>query len=107
MQWYQLFSSQEAMEATLEVGALARVRAGSLEICLARTPNGLFAVSNLCSHRQEQLHKGWLNDYDEVVCPLHKYRFSLRTGAEGDGRNCPDLKTYPIELRETGIFIGI
>jgi 3-phenylpropionate/trans-cinnamate dioxygenase ferredoxin subunit len=41
----------------------------------------------------------------QVVCPLHRYAFDMKNGRNTTGEGY-FLKTYPIELRPEGIFIG-
>lgn len=105
--WYQIFPDETELHKAVPIGSLGLLRAGELRICLANTEKGLFAFSNACTHRQADLHEGWLNKYEEVVCPLHQYRFSIRNGEERSGHGCPDLKTYPIEIRADGVYIRI
>jgi len=40
-----------------------------------------------------------------VVCPLHRYCFDMKNGRNTSGEGY-FLKTYPIELRAEGLFIG-
>ena len=49
---------------------------------------------------------GFCTKEDEIVCPVHRYSFSLRSGKATSGGG-EYLKTYPIESKENGIFIGI
>jgi 3-phenylpropionate/trans-cinnamate dioxygenase ferredoxin subunit len=48
---------------------------------------------------------GYLDAQGNAVCPLHKYKFALKNGynVTGEGYN---MRTYPIEIRENGIFVG-
>ncbi|MCX6337228.1 MAG: hypothetical protein NT153_08110 [Bacteroidetes bacterium] len=49
---------------------------------------------------------GYIDATGQIVCPLHRYRFSLQNGRNTSGEGYY-LKTYPIEHREDGIFIGL
>lgn len=40
----------------------------------------LYGIQNICPHEGGQLCNGWIES-GEVVCPLHGYRFDLKTGA--------------------------
>jgi nitrite reductase/ring-hydroxylating ferredoxin subunit len=40
-----------------------------------------------------------------IVCPLHRYKFSLVNGRNVSGEGYY-LKTYPVEQREDGLYIG-
>jgi len=43
---------------------------------------------------------------DHRVCPLHGYKFDMKTGRSVDGNNY-QLKTYKFDLRNDGWYIGI
>jgi nitrite reductase/ring-hydroxylating ferredoxin subunit len=40
----------------------------------------LYGIQNICPHEGGQLCNGWIEG-GEVVCPLHGYKFDLKTGA--------------------------
>jgi 3-phenylpropionate/trans-cinnamate dioxygenase ferredoxin component len=49
-------------------------------IAVFHTDDGeLFAIDDTCTHQDASLADGWLEG-DEIECPLHASRFSLRTG---------------------------
>lgn len=60
-------------------GALRRVSRADLDVLLARTPQGIFAVDDRCPHMAAPLSIGSL-DGCIVDCPLHAGRFDLSTG---------------------------
>jgi 3-phenylpropionate/trans-cinnamate dioxygenase ferredoxin subunit len=49
---------------------------------------------------------GYIDMQGNAVCPLHRFKFALKNGynTTGEGYN---MKTYPIEIREEGIYIGL
>ncbi len=71
----------EALLTTSELpdGTMCRVTRGDMDLLLAHTPQGIFAVEDRCPHMSAPLSIG---DLDEcvVTCPLHEGRFSLCTG---------------------------
>lgn len=100
----KLFDSQAKAKEVLEHNQPRQVRLQDKEICLVRINEDLYAFQNFCSHMGEALHKGKVNYLHEIVCPLHTYRFNIRSGEEADQR-CKKLKTYPIVKLPEGIFI--
>jgi nitrite reductase (NADH) small subunit len=65
-------------------------------IAVFRTRHGdLFATQAECPHRQGPLADGLVGG-GQVVCPLHGFRFDLRTG-EPAGHDCAPLITYAVE----------
>ncbi|MEO9482895.1 MAG: Rieske 2Fe-2S domain-containing protein [Ekhidna sp.] len=101
---FKLFDSQAKAKEILEHNQPRLVRAGDKEICLLRSGESLFAFQNACSHMGENLHTGKVNYLNEIVCPLHTYRFNIKTGEEAQQR-CGALKTYPITASSEGIFV--
>ena len=70
-------------------------------IAVFRTRQGqLFAAQADCPHRQGPLADGLVGG-GHVVCPLHGFRFDLRTG-EPIGHSCDPLTTYGIEETAEG-----
>lgn len=63
----------------LRSGAMRRVSRGDLDVLLAHTPNGIYAVDDRCPHMAAPLSLGEL-DGCVVACPLHSGRFDLCTG---------------------------
>ncbi|MBI1893179.1 MAG: Rieske 2Fe-2S domain-containing protein [Candidatus Rokubacteria bacterium] len=61
-------------------GAAKVVRVNGTEAALFNCQGRLYAVQNLCPHEGAALSEGVV-DGEEVICPLHAYRFNLRTGA--------------------------
>jgi 3-phenylpropionate/trans-cinnamate dioxygenase ferredoxin subunit len=65
--------------AELQLGAMARVTRGDLDVLLAHTPDGIVATNDRCPHMSAPLSIGTL-DGCVVACPLHEGRFDLRSG---------------------------
>ena len=102
---YKIFSSLAEAERKIPVGSSVLLNFGGYKVCLARTEKGFRAFADKCPHRFASLQAGRINREDEVVCPLHGYRFCLRTGRETGGKSCPDLALFPIKTDETGFYV--
>ncbi|MFG6449061.1 aromatic ring-hydroxylating dioxygenase subunit alpha [Roseateles sp. BYS180W] len=67
---------------------------------LVRTPQGLELISNVCRHRQAVMLKGRGNTRSNIVCPLHRWTYSLQGELIGaphfDHDPCLNLKRYPV-----------
>ena len=95
----KLFSSEEEAATAVSLGKSTLLIAPNGEkICLSHTKNGFFAVQNTCSHAGADLYKGFINEQNEIVCPLHSYCFNLKTGYVTRGTAIP-LKVYKLEWR--------
>ncbi|RYE25167.1 MAG: Rieske (2Fe-2S) protein [Sphingobacteriales bacterium] len=66
----------------------------------------VFAFSATCPHAGVSLCDGWLDAQGRIVCPLHKYRFDPKNGRNTSGEGYK-LRTYPVEIREGYIYIGL
>jgi 3-phenylpropionate/trans-cinnamate dioxygenase ferredoxin subunit len=75
------------------------------KITLARFKEGYYAFAQKCPHASGRMAQGYINPLGQVVCPLHRYAFDMKNGRNTTGEGY-FLKTYPVELRPDGIFIG-
>jgi 3-phenylpropionate/trans-cinnamate dioxygenase ferredoxin subunit len=75
------------------------------KITLAKWEQGYYAFAQKCPHASGRMAAGYINPKGQVVCPLHRYAFDLVNGRNTTGEGY-FLKTYPVEQRPEGIFIG-
>ena len=75
------------------------------KITLAKFKDGFFAFAQKCPHASGRMAQGYINPLGQVVCPLHRYAFDMKNGRNTTGEGY-FLKTYPVELRPNGLFIG-
>ena len=73
-------------------------RVDSEEIAVFKIGEQLCGIQNICPHEGGQLSMGNIEN-NEVVCPLHGYRFDLKTGA---CRNNPKLRAKTFVLAKQG-----
>ena len=105
LKWYKVLSADEASRR-IPKGSLQLVRLGEQRICIANSNGGYAAISDTCPHRGASLSQGSINFLNEIICPLHGYRYNLENGRECEQRT-EDLDVYKIELRENGLFLGV
>ena len=74
-------------------------------ICIALHKDTLHACTQKCPHAGGIIADGYLDALGNVVCPMHRYKFSLQNGRNISGEGY-FLKTFPIEIRKEGIFVG-
>jgi len=79
---------------------------GNKAVCLLRKSDTLYAFAATCPHAGAKLCEGWTDAQGRIVCPLHKYRFDPANGRNTSGEGYK-LKTYPVEIREGVIHIGL
>lgn len=103
IRWYKVADSIDAIE--WQSNQLAITEAGGRTITLAKINNNVFACAHKCPHASGILANGFIDAVGNIVCPLHRYKFSLHNGRNVSGEGYY-LKTYPIEQREAGVFVG-
>jgi nitrite reductase/ring-hydroxylating ferredoxin subunit len=106
LNWFKLFDSLEAANAFLSEGRVTTIHVGKKKICLAHSSEGFFAVNDKCPHNGASLGNGYCTSENSVVCPVHRYHFNLKTGRAKSGLG-DFVQTYPIEVREDGVFVGL
>lgn len=79
------------------------VRVGEIDLALFLRKGELFAITNVCAHQHfSVLHQGLLEGCT-VTCPMHGWRYDLRTGkaTTGDGR----VAVHKIMLQGTDVLV--
>jgi 3-phenylpropionate/trans-cinnamate dioxygenase ferredoxin subunit len=92
-------------ELALNGEGLSECDAGGKPLCIARHGDRLLACAQKCPHAGGYLSEGYVDAAGNIVCPVHRYKFSLETGKNVSGEGYY-LKTYPVELRPDGIYVG-
>ena len=85
---------------------LAEITILGKKYCVAIHQENLYACAQKCPHAGGILAEGYLDALGNIVCPIHRYKFNPVTGRNVSGEGF-HLKTYPIENRPDGVFIGI
>lgn len=106
MKTFTLGQSREEVENMLPNKQIKTVQLGSKKICIVKSGSDFFAFEPQCPHRMAPLNKGMLNGFNEIICPLHEYRFDLVSGQVKSG-DCGDLQVYKTELSDKGLTIFI
>ncbi len=73
---------------------------------LAKLEGNFYAFQEFCTHRFGSLSEGSFKD-DQVQCPWHGSCFDLRTGRVTKGPAKVDLKSFPVQIREAKVCIGM
>ncbi|WP_116135337.1 non-heme iron oxygenase ferredoxin subunit [Trinickia diaoshuihuensis] len=85
---------------------LAGVYVAGRDIALFAVGDEIFATDNQCTHGEARLSDGFLLD-DEIECPLHQGRFSVRTGQAMCAPVTGCIRTYPVKIENGRIFLQL
>lgn len=91
--------------------ALARqspleAEAGSAAVLLYDIQGTVYATAAVCPHHAAWLSQGSVQG-DLVNCPRHQGQFHIPSGRKTRGPQCPDLRTYPVRVREDSIWVDV
>jgi nitrite reductase/ring-hydroxylating ferredoxin subunit len=74
------------------------------EAAVFKVKGKIYAVDNVCPHNHTaKMHLGKIKDND-ILCPIHLYKFSLRTGKNLNNQTS-DLKTYDVKIIDSDVYI--
>ena len=102
-QWFKIAESSEALN--WQSNNMCVVEADGKKITLAKHQEKIFAVAYKCPHASGIMAAGNIDSLGNIVCPLHRYKFNLITGRNTTGEGYY-LKTYAIEQKVDGVYIG-
>ena len=102
--WYKIADHLE--QISFNQNHLAEVEILGKKVCIALKANNLKACAAKCPHAGGQMSEGYIDALGNIVCPVHHYRFNLQNGRNSSGEGY-FLKTYPIEYRNDGIYVGL
>jgi len=102
--WHKIAESMEAIG--FGSNGLARIEAGGKTICIGKRDDGLHACTDKCPHAGGIMADGYMDATGNIVCPIHRYKFNFSNGRNTSGEGYY-LKTYPVELREDGVYVGL
>lgn len=75
-----------------------------LPALLLRVGDNYFCIEDTCTHDGQAMTDGPVTDH-EITCPRHGARFDLRSGAPTCMPATEPVRTFPVEVREDGIYV--
>ncbi|GMQ25830.1 non-heme iron oxygenase ferredoxin subunit [Algoriphagus sp. oki45] len=106
MRVFQLGNSKNDIWEMIPERKIKKVRLGDKEVAVLRLKDTVYAFEPFCPHRGASLLTAFTNAKEEIICPLHQYRFDLKTGQVKSGY-CREMEVYPCSLDENGLTITI
>ena len=102
-QWHKI--AESVAEIGFEGNGIKEVLVNNKKACIVLHNNNLSACAQKCPHAGGNLADGYVDVQGNIVCPLHRYKFSLQNGRNISGEGYY-LKTWPVENREDGIYVA-
>ncbi len=81
-----------------------KVDAGGEKLLLVRSPVGIFAIENKCSHAYQELDGGKVRKVF-IFCPMHGVRFDMRNGCPSGNLTEKPIKVWHAEVDGTHIWV--
>ena len=95
-----------AARGALAPGRMLEVEAANHAVLLYDVGGTVFATAAICPHHSAWLSQGAVHG-DHVDCPRHQGQFHIPSGRLTRGPACPDLRTYPVEVRDGRVWLDI
>lgn len=102
--WHKIAESTN--ELTVEGKRISVIDINGKKICVTEHQEQWYGFAFKCPHASGVLADGYIDPVGNIVCPVHRYKFSLRNGRNTSGEGFY-LKTYPVEVRDDGVYVGI
>ena len=83
-----------------------QVRIGDLLLAIYNVGGEFYATDDTCTHALASLADGYIED-GCVECPLHAGLFEVSTGKAQGVPVTEDIKTYPVRVEGTDIYVEI
>ena len=104
IKWYKVVEDITMLQ--FQQNNMCIAEANGKKITVAKHNNSLFAFAHKCPHASGIMADGFINALGNVVCPLHRFTFNIQNGRNTSGEGYY-LKTYLVEEREDGVFVGM
>ena len=104
MRWIKIAESIE--QIPFGTNNIAEVEADGKRICIGRYNEEVFSFAHKCPHASGFFSEGYIDPLGNITCPVHRYKFSMKNGRNVSGEGYY-LKTWPVEIREDGIYVGL
>jgi 3-phenylpropionate/trans-cinnamate dioxygenase ferredoxin subunit len=92
----------------LEEGDMMVVDLGGEPVCVVRlSDEEAVACHNTCTHQQQPLSEGSLQDDDTLLCAAHASRYNLETGEAVGVFACGAIPVYACKIEDDAILVDI
>jgi thiamine pyrophosphate-dependent acetolactate synthase large subunit-like protein/nitrite reductase/ring-hydroxylating ferredoxin subunit len=106
LEWHRVAEVDE-----LPAGRVKAVTAGSRSMALTHIDGGFYAIDNRCPHQGGPLGEGSIETGNDgqcwLRCPWHGWDFDPKTGLAPGGHEDSGQQTFPVEIRDDGVYVGL
>ena len=102
--WHKV--NDHVNELCFAANNIASVEINGKKMCIGKFNDTIFAFAYKCPHAGGILADGHIDMLGNIICPLHRYKYSLQNGWNVSGEGYY-LKHWPVELRDDGVYVGI
>jgi 3-phenylpropionate/trans-cinnamate dioxygenase ferredoxin subunit len=103
-EWHKFADNENDLE--ISGNGIAVIEIKNKKICITKFQDQWFGFTYKCPHAGGMLANGYIDLVGNIVCPVHRYKFSLKNGRNSSGEGFY-MKIFPIEKRPDGFFVGI
>ena len=80
------------------------IKIDTIEIALFNIDGTVFAIKNRCPHRSGPLIRGYIDNEGGVKCPMHGWRFDLRTG---ESKRPAHATVYQAKIEDRDVYTEV
>jgi 3-phenylpropionate/trans-cinnamate dioxygenase ferredoxin subunit len=102
--WYKI--AEHINELDFAENNIAVAKVNGRTICIGRKDGRLFGFAYKCPHAGGIMADGYIDAAGNIVCPVHRYKFSMSNGRNISGEGY-FLKTWPVQITDEAVFIGM
>lgn len=104
LSWHKLVSSE--LDLDFQENGIALVEASGEKLCVSKWKGQWHGFAYRCPHAGGFLSEADMDGKGNIICPVHGYKFSLRTGYNVSGEGY-QLKKWPLDWRADGLYVGM
>ena len=102
IRWVKISNDEQSFLNRVPEQKIYRMTIGKQDVCFTKYGDELFAFENKCPHQFVALTNASCTPDKMVVCPWHRFAFSLENG-RGGGLYLP---IFPIKRENNSVYIG-
>jgi nitrite reductase/ring-hydroxylating ferredoxin subunit len=102
--WYKI--ADHINELMFAENNIAVAEANGKTICIGKFNDEVFAFAYKCPHASGILADGYIDAVGNVVCPVHRYKYDIKSGRNVSGEGYY-LKHWAVEIRDDGVYVDM